>query len=101
MAYKIIRFEEFTDNASVKELCRHLGHGTIAQNTAQAAAWHLANGKTWDELAAMPRMVSKYLGTEMYFTSSELRNAANASRLLAASTATEAGASSACLNYRE
>jgi len=42
----------FTQKAGVAELLTLLGRGKIDQASAQAAAWHLANDMTWNELAS-------------------------------------------------
>jgi hypothetical protein len=59
----------------VSEVCKLLGHGKVSQNSAQAAAWHLANGLTWQELANKPKVISKYTGVEMFFSAFEVQNA--------------------------
>ena len=52
MKYEIKPIEQHTDRTEVHELCRMLGQGMIPQRVAQAAAWHLANDMSWQELAA-------------------------------------------------
>jgi len=52
MKYRIVPIEQYTDKAEVHELCRMLGKGMMPQRVAQVAAWHLANGMSWQELAA-------------------------------------------------
>jgi hypothetical protein len=60
----------------VKELCTLLGLGGIDQRAAQAAAWHLANDMTWDQLAA--KQIEHLNGqNEPYFSSEQLRGAAS------------------------
>lgn len=75
MAYKIVPLEEFTDNPNVRVLCEALGYGQVTQNTAQAAAWHLMDGLSWQELAAKNRIESKYVGNIRWFSPLELRTA--------------------------
>jgi len=75
MAYQIIPFQSFGTDTHVEEVCRQLGSGQISQSSAQAAAWHLANSKSWEDLASMTRMASKYTGTQMFFSSSDLHYA--------------------------
>jgi hypothetical protein len=43
--------DSFTDRAEVIELCKMLARGEIDQRSAQAAAWHLQNDMSWQELA--------------------------------------------------
>jgi hypothetical protein len=75
MKYRIVRLEEVNPSPEVAEVCKALGYGRIAQTTAQAAAWHLANGLSWDKLSTLPRVVSKYTGVEYYFSSYEIQSA--------------------------
>jgi hypothetical protein len=73
--YKMIRLEKFNGDPKVAEVCKALGYGHLAQNTAQAAAWHFANGLSWQELANKVRFESQYTGVEMWFSRPELQNA--------------------------
>ena len=51
-----------------------LAAGNIDQRAAQAAAWHLANHMTWEQL--IDKKVHHLLGgDEIYFTSTEIRAA--------------------------
>jgi hypothetical protein len=75
MKYRIVRLSEVNANPEVAELCKALAQGKVPQNTAQAAAWHIANGLSWEELASKPRMVSQYTGIELYFSNNEIQNA--------------------------
>lgn len=75
MAYKIVPIDQFTKDPNVKVLCEALGYGQVTQNTAQAAAWHLMDGLTWQQLAAKNRVESKYTGTVKWFSPIELRAA--------------------------
>jgi hypothetical protein len=68
MKYDIKPIEAFTDKAEVIEICKLVGTGRIDQTSAQAAAWHLANGLSWNELAA--KVGRKHLNgaVDPYFT---------------------------------
>ncbi|MDB4331849.1 hypothetical protein OAA27_02140, partial [bacterium] len=57
-------------------LCQALGNGLVTQNTAQAAAWHLMDKMSWQELAVKNRVESKYLGNIRWFSPIEIRTAA-------------------------
>ncbi len=72
MKYKVVRLEEVNDSPVVAELCKALASGRVGQNTAQAAAWHVANGLTWEELVRKPRVISEYTGVEMFFSRFEV-----------------------------
>jgi hypothetical protein len=50
--YEIRPIESFTSDPAVHELLKLFGKGGIDQRSAQAAAWHLANKMTWQELRA-------------------------------------------------
>jgi hypothetical protein len=58
MAYEIKPIESVTTRPEVQELCRMLGRGQVAQRPAQAAAWHLNNGLSWRQLAALRVRIS-------------------------------------------
>ncbi|MCH8922617.1 MAG: hypothetical protein IIA67_05660 [Planctomycetes bacterium] len=72
MSYTIKPIEEFTDNVQVQELVRmYAKHGPSGYKAFQAAAWHLADGMSWQQLAAKER---KRLGRPnlRYFQRGEL-----------------------------
>lgn len=75
MQYQLVTLDKINASPEVAVLCEALGDGKLAQNTAQAAAWHLANDMSWAQLASKPRLVSEYTGIEYYFTRNELENA--------------------------
>jgi len=81
VAYALIPIDSFTKNAEVVEVCKMLGRGEIPQNTAQAAAWHIANGLTWEELAAKDRAVHLNGTVEKWFSRPELILALRAARV--------------------
>jgi hypothetical protein len=45
-----VPIENFTRNPQVIELCRMLGSGKLDQMSAQAAAWHLTDNLSWQQL---------------------------------------------------
>lgn len=72
--YEVRPIEAFTSDANVQELCKMVGADNIDQRAAQAAAWHLANHMTWEQL--VDKKVHHLLGgDEIYFTASEIRGA--------------------------
>ena len=74
--YEIKPIESVTDNPEVQELCRMLGTGQLNQRAAQVAAWHLANGLSWDYLGR--KQLRHADGTsEPYFTDVEIRGGMN------------------------
>lgn len=72
MKYKIVPLDALNASPEVSELCSLLGDQRVAQNVAQAAAWHIANGLSHETLAAKNRRESQYTGNEKYFTATEL-----------------------------
>lgn len=75
MKYRIAAAGAFTDDPAVIELCRRVGSQSLSQTVAQAAAWHLASGLPWNEIAAMNRIESKYTGHVRYFTEDQIESA--------------------------
>ncbi len=55
MEYLVFPVSHVTKDPVLTEVLNMVGTGRINQNAAQAAAWHLANGKSWQELATMVR----------------------------------------------
>jgi hypothetical protein len=81
MAYELTPLDRFTSDAKVIALVQMLGRGEVDQCAAQAAAWHLANGLSWNELAG--KIGVKHLNgtTEPYFLEKELERAQRAASL--------------------
>ena len=70
--YEIKPIDSLVPNKAVQELCRMVGSGKVNQRVAQAAAWNLQNGMSWDALAA--KRVEHVGGlSEPYFSEYELR----------------------------
>ena len=76
MRYEIRPIETFTDKPEIIELCKMVGRGEIPQNAAQAAAWHMANGLSWQELLHKDRVRHLNGTSEKYFTLAEIQLAA-------------------------
>jgi hypothetical protein len=76
--YQIRPIQNVTDNTAVRELCQMLGTGQIRQRVAQAAAWHLANNMSWEELAGKQIRHINGIITP-YFTVAEIQAAMQAS----------------------
>lgn len=75
MTYQLVPIERVTGDPRLHTLCTQLGSGELPRSVAQAAAWHLASGLSWRELAVKNRRQSQYLGNERYFTRNDLRAA--------------------------
>lgn len=52
ITYKLVALESHSKDPKLAMVLEALGRGEIPQKIAQAAAWHLANGLTWERLAA-------------------------------------------------
>jgi hypothetical protein len=71
VAYKIQPIEEFTSNPEIKELLTAFGKNGLSQRATQAAAWHLANDMSWEQLAA--KQIEHLVGpNEPWFTPQEI-----------------------------
>lgn len=53
MEYRVTPVESFSKDPTLKEVLGFISEGRASENVAQAAAWHLSNGMSWGELAAM------------------------------------------------
>ncbi len=51
--YQIRAVESVSSDPVLKEVLSTIAVGRTSENVAQAAAWHVANGKSWAELSAM------------------------------------------------
>jgi hypothetical protein len=72
--YEIKPIDSFTQKAGVKELCQMLGSGKIDQRAAQAAAWNLSSGMSWEQLSAKHYRYSNG-GESPYFSQAQIRAA--------------------------
>ena len=75
MTYQLVKLEEYTSDALLQETLKLFASGGIDLPTAQAAAWHLADKMTWDELRA--KQVDRLGGLDPlpFFSEGELRAA--------------------------
>lgn len=82
MTYKLIPVEKFSKDPRVDELCKMVGSGRINAAAAQAAAWHLSNKMSWQELAR--KQVIRTTSRTPYFNHAQL---VAAQRVVSATTA--------------
>ena len=75
--YEIRPIESVAAKAEVQEIARMFAQGEVSQRAAQAAAWHLANGLTWDKLQA-EKAVKLALWSEPLFSPQDLSRAKKA-----------------------
>ncbi|RCS40789.1 hypothetical protein DTL42_25865 [Bremerella cremea] len=70
--YELKPIASYTTKPGVAELCQLLGRGDINQRSAQAAAWHLNNDMSWEELAN--KRIHHLIGPDTpYFSPQELQ----------------------------
>ena len=71
-AYKLAAVESFSSDPKLAIVLESLGRGELSQKVAQAAAWHLSNGLSWEQLAAEKIDHAGGVPDEPYFTPGEL-----------------------------
>lgn len=80
IAYELKPLNDVTGSNDVSELVKMFVAGKVSKRVAQAAAWHLANGMSWEELAH--KTIKRSFGAqEAYFHPQELRLAIAAARM--------------------
>jgi hypothetical protein len=52
MPYRLVAIETVSQDPRLAVILGGLSTGHVPQKVAQAAAWHLSSGRTWDQLAA-------------------------------------------------
>lgn len=70
--YRIWQVDNYTEDTALQELVRIVGQGKVNKQAAQAAAWHLADKMTWQELAAKSVRRLGGQGSYPYFSRAEL-----------------------------
>jgi hypothetical protein len=74
MSYSIVPIEEFSQDAELQELLTLVGTGSFSPGAEQAAAWHISNKMSWEELAN--KRIQRANGTsQRYFSIPQLREA--------------------------
>ena len=72
--YTIARPEQYTADPRVHEICKMVGTGRLDRASAQAAAWHIANKMSWEQLAN--KMYNNVGSPDTpYFTRDQLKTA--------------------------
>ncbi len=73
-SYNMVRADEYLeDHPAVVELLKAFGKGDLDHQAVQAAAWHLNNDMSWDELKAQLQGTKRSHNRPPYFTAAELR----------------------------
>jgi hypothetical protein len=71
--YVIQPLEKLNDDPRVFEMCRMLANDEVAQPVAQAAAWHVADNLSWQQLLVKNRIERMDGSFERYFHPNHLR----------------------------
>lgn len=56
--YELVKLSEVNDDPRLAEVLRANARGEVTQEVAQAAAWHIANEMSWDELAGLSQRIA-------------------------------------------
>jgi hypothetical protein len=71
--YKIVRAEDHIQKPAVVELMKAFGKGRLNHQSVQAAAWHLNNDMSWNELAAKLQGTRRSPSRPPYFTRQQIQ----------------------------
>jgi len=72
LPYKMVELETFSSDPRLAIVLERLGRGEFSQKVAQAAAWHISSGLSWERLAAEKIDHAGPVPDEAYFTPAEL-----------------------------
>ena len=72
LPYRLVALESFSSDAQLAAVLEAFGRGEFSQKVAQAAAWHLASGLSWQQLAAEKIDRAGGYPDEPYFSPAEL-----------------------------
>src|SRR5262249_18333169 len=73
-AYSLVRADDYlADRPAVVELLKAFGNGDLDHQAVQAAAWHLNNDMTWDQLKAQLQGTKRTHNRPPYFTTEQLK----------------------------
>ncbi len=72
LPYRLVALGSFSSDPQLAFVMKAFGRGEVSQKVAQAVAWHLASGLSWQQLAA--EMIDRAGGypDEPYFAAAEL-----------------------------
>jgi len=73
-AYKMVPADAVVDRPAVLELLKAFGRGELKHGAAQAAAWHLNNDLTWQQLAAKLQGTKRSFNRPPYFSADDIRS---------------------------
>ena len=73
--YKLVPASEHVAQPAVVELLKAFGRGELQHGAAQAAAWNLNSGVTWDELVAKRQGTRRTPSRQPYFSQQQIEAA--------------------------
>jgi hypothetical protein len=76
--YALKPLEDYTTQPGVREVCEELGKGQVKPRVAQACAWHLNDGLSWEKLSAKQLRFADG-SARPYFTRQEIQAAMDVS----------------------
>ena len=97
LPYRMVRLDSFSEDPALAAIVVALGRGEIPQKVAQAAAWHLASGRSWQQLAAEKIDRAGGVPDLQYFSMAELLAARQVVAIAIERTGRVAGGNSAGL----
>jgi hypothetical protein len=92
MPYRMVALDTWSDEPRLAFVMECLASGVVTQKVAQAAAWHIANGLSWERLADEAIDHVGGVPDEPFFTAAELRAAAQLVEVATRTAATQATA---------
>ena len=78
MAYEMKPITDFTQDQQLIEVVKMLGRGQLDQSVAQAAAWHLSDDLSWNQLVNKVKVRHLNGSVKMFFTPQQVQNAMQA-----------------------
>ena len=73
--YRLVKVEDYSDDPQLAELLRLVAHPRVDHQALQAAAWHITDDMSWQELAAKGHRRLGGLGWQPYFHPGQLQQA--------------------------
>ena len=74
MTYQIMKVEQFRNDPVLEEVLKMVASGQLDSQSAQAAAWHVTDKMSWEQLAAKstPHIARP---STLYFTAEQIAHA--------------------------
>jgi hypothetical protein len=78
MTYRLVPLETYTSDVALQRLLIAVGSGQLEPGAAQAAAWHLSDAMSWDELSEKKIEHLGGIEAEPYFSAEQIAGAREA-----------------------